>query len=64
MIIEFNILNVSNEVKSHSHEYGQFVMPYSGAVHIEFDDKSNVIDENAIGYIPPRVSHKYNGERN
>ena len=64
MIIEFKIDNISNELKSHSHDYGQFVLPCEGAVHIEFEDKSNIIDSNSIGYIPPDVSHKYKGEKN
>ncbi|MBN2880145.1 MAG: helix-turn-helix domain-containing protein [Clostridia bacterium] len=64
MIIEFKVINISNDVKTHSHDYGQFVLPYDGAVHIEFDGKSYVIDSNSIGYIPPSVNHKYNGEKN
>lgn len=64
MIIEFQTVNVTNEKKSHSHDYGQFIFPFGGAVHIEFEDKSYVIDENSIGYIPAGAMHKYSGDKN
>ena len=34
MTIEFNIEFISREIKSHTHSYGQFVIPYAGAVYI------------------------------
>ncbi len=64
MVIEFKVVNISNEAKSHSHDYGQFVLPYKGAVHIAFEGISYIIDSNSIGYIPPNVNHKYSGETN
>lgn len=63
MIIEFQTVNVTNQKKSHSHEHGQFLLPFEGAVHIEFENRSYVIDENSIGYIPAGVMHKYSGDR-
>jgi len=63
MIIEFQTVNITNEKKSHSHDYGQFILPFDGALNIEFKDKSFVIDSDSIGYIPPKIMHKYSGDR-
>lgn len=62
MIIEFQTVHVTNQKKSHSHDHGQFLLPFAGAVNIEFEDKFYVIDENSIGYIPSGVMHKYSGD--
>jgi len=63
MVIEFKVMKISKEIKSHFHPYGQFVLPYYGVVDLEFEDKSNIIDVNSIGYIPANINHKYCSDR-
>ena len=62
MTIDFSIGHISREEGAHAHAYGQFVMPYSGSMHIAFEDQNYVIDDKSIAYIPPHVMHKYSSD--
>jgi len=62
MVIEFKIQEIQQNINSHSHGYGQFVIPFNGSVFIDMDDQPYIFDEKSLGYIPPGKNHRYSSD--
>lgn len=55
-------MTLPKDINIHSHTHAQLLLPLHGSIYIETNSYEHNIDENYLGFLPPKCKHAYKGE--
>lgn len=53
-----------SQIKAHTHDFSQMVLPLSGALEITIGDRCGTVNDDTAAFIPSKIQHRFSGSSN